>query len=75
MIYEKKGILFGQEKTFPKALIDRVNSKNVPGITAELVLIHHVEQGKVSDYAVILDRISQDVPLNVPLNIVPDGTT
>jgi len=59
---KKIGILFGQETTFPNALIDRINSKNVPGITAEAVLMYHVEQGKATEYAVILDRISQDVP-------------
>jgi hypothetical protein len=59
---KKIGILFGQEKTFPNALIDRINSKNVPGVTAEAVLMYHVEQGKASEYSVIIDRISQDVP-------------
>lgn len=59
---KKIGILFGQEKTFPYALIDRINSKNVPGVTAEAVLMYHVEQGKASEYSVIIDRISQDVP-------------
>jgi hypothetical protein len=62
IIMKKIGILFGQETTFPNALIDRINSKNVPGITAEAVLMYHVEQGKATEYAVILDRISQDVP-------------
>ncbi len=59
---KKIGILFGQENTFPQAFIDRVNSKNVPGIVAEAVSIDKVVQGAVSDYAVIIDRISQDVP-------------
>ena len=59
---KKIGILFGQENTFPQALIERINSFNVPGITAEFVMIHEVEQGKASEYAVIFDRISQDIP-------------
>lgn len=59
---KKIGILFGQENTFPQAFIDRVNSKNVNGITAEAVSIEQVQQGKATDYAVIIDRISQDVP-------------
>ena len=34
---KKIGILFGQERSFPTAFIERVNSKNVNGITAEPV--------------------------------------
>ena len=59
---KKIGILFGQESTFPQAFVDRVNSKNIPGIMAEFVSIDRVMQGEATDYAVIIDRISQDVP-------------
>lgn len=59
---KKIGILFGQERSFPYAFIERVNSKNVAGITAEPVQIDKVVQGRATDYAVIIDRISQDVP-------------
>ena len=59
---KKIGILFGQENTFPQAFIDRVNQKAVDGITAEFVNITEVEQAVATDYAVIIDRISQDVP-------------
>jgi hypothetical protein len=59
---KKIGILFGQEDTFPWALIDRINSKNVDGITAEPVRIDKLVQGEATDYAVIFDRISQDIP-------------
>lgn len=59
---KKIGILFGQENTFPQAFIDRVNEKNVDGIMAEAVNIEQVQQGAPTDYAVIIDRISQDVP-------------
>ena len=58
----KIGILFGQEDTFPWAFVDRVNQMNVDGITAEPVSIDVVQQAKPTDYAVIIDRISQDVP-------------
>jgi len=58
---KKIGILFGQEDTFPWAFIDRVNAKNVPGITAEPVKIDQLRQGEPSGYAVIIDRISQDI--------------
>ncbi len=59
---KKIGVLFGQENTFPHALIERINSKKADGISAEAVSIDKVVQGAISDYAVILDRISQDVP-------------
>jgi hypothetical protein len=59
---KKIGILFGQERSFPNAFIERINSKQVKGITAEAVKIDKVIQGENSGYAVIIDRISQDVP-------------
>ncbi len=59
---KKIGILFGQERSFPMAFIERINSKNIPGITAEPVRIDKVMQGEATGYAVIIDRISQDVP-------------
>jgi hypothetical protein len=59
---KKIGILFGKERSFPEAFIERVNSKNIKGITAEPVHINKVIQGESSGYAVIIDRISQDVP-------------
>ena len=59
---KKIGILFGQEDTFPWACIDRINSKKVDGIVAEPVRIERLAQGEPSGYAVIIDRISQDVP-------------
>ena len=59
---KKIGILFGMEDTFPQAFIDRVNSKNEKDIIAEAVSIDKVVQNKDGEYAVIIDRISQDVP-------------
>ncbi len=59
---KKIGILHGKERSFPEAFIARVNSKQVPGIVAEPVRIDKAMQGEPSGYAVIIDRISQDVP-------------
>jgi len=59
---KKIGILHGQERTFPQAFVERVNSKNTEGIYAEPVRIDKVAQGVATEYAVIIDRISQDVP-------------
>ena len=59
---KKIGILFGQENTFPQAFVERVNAKKVKGIQAEFVVVDELMQGEPTDYAVIIDRISQDVP-------------
>ena len=59
---KKIGILFGRERSFPDAFIERINQKNIEGITAGAVHIDKVMQGENSGYDVIVDRISQDVP-------------
>lgn len=59
---KKIGILHGMEDTFPNAFIERVNKKAPKGIVAESVLIDMVAQAEPTEYAVIIDRISQDVP-------------
>jgi glutathione synthase/RimK-type ligase-like ATP-grasp enzyme len=59
---KKIGILHGKERSFPEAFVKRINDKNHKGITAESVKINKVAQGESSGYAVIIDRISQDVP-------------
>jgi hypothetical protein len=59
---KKIGILFGKERSFPNAFVDRINAKKPEGIVAEPVRIDKVVQGADSGYAVIVDRISQDVP-------------
>lgn len=59
---KKIAILHGRENTFPQAFIDEVNRIAPKTISAEPVKIEMVEQGAPTDYAVIIDRISQDVP-------------
>src|SRR5438094_711957 len=59
---KKIGILFGKERSFPMAFVERINSKGIPDIVAEPVHISKAAQGEPSGYAVIVDRISQDVP-------------
>jgi len=59
---KKIGILFGMEDCFQWALIDKINSMNVKGVMAEAVKTGHVTMGVKSDYDVILDRISHDIP-------------
>jgi glutathione synthase/RimK-type ligase-like ATP-grasp enzyme len=58
----KIGIIVGRENTFPQAFIDRVNSKNVEGITAEFVKLGGTRLDDEVPYRVIVDRMSQEVP-------------
>jgi hypothetical protein len=59
---KKIGILHGMEDTFPQAFVNEVNRIAPQGIMAEAVRVDVVQQAKPTDYAVIIDRISQDVP-------------
>jgi glutathione synthase/RimK-type ligase-like ATP-grasp enzyme len=58
----KIGLLVGRENTFPGAFIDRVNSKNVDGITAEMVQLGGTRMDEAIPYRVIVDRMSHEVP-------------
>lgn len=59
---KKIGILFGQERSFPQAFVNRINELEGTEIVAEFVNIDKVFQGEPLGYEVIIDRISQDVP-------------
>jgi len=59
---KKIGILFGVENSFPSALVEQINSRNIDGIRAEFVLTGAVQMEKAPRYAVIVDRISHAVP-------------
>jgi glutathione synthase/RimK-type ligase-like ATP-grasp enzyme len=57
----KIGIIYGMENTFPLALVERINSKNVPGLVAEHIRIGGIKMAEPSGYRVIVDRISHDI--------------
>ncbi len=59
---KKIGVLFGMENTFPGALVERINSLGQGEITAEFVQVGGVREAHASPYAVIVDRISHDIP-------------
>jgi glutathione synthase/RimK-type ligase-like ATP-grasp enzyme len=59
---KKIGVLFGMENSFPGALVERINSLHVDGITAEFVETGAVHLDKAPPYSVIVDRISHDIP-------------
>jgi glutathione synthase/RimK-type ligase-like ATP-grasp enzyme len=56
------GILFGVENSFPSALVEQINSRNIDGIRAEFVLTGAVQMERPPRYSVIVDRISHAVP-------------
>jgi hypothetical protein len=56
------GVLFGQERTFPLALVDRINGSGVSGVAAEPVRLGGVSLETPRVYDLVLDRISQDIP-------------
>ncbi len=56
------GVLFGVENTFPGALVERINALEVEGIRAEFVQVGGVVMAEPCPYAVIVDRISHDMP-------------
>jgi glutathione synthase/RimK-type ligase-like ATP-grasp enzyme len=58
----KIGILFGVENSFPSALVEQINLRNPTGICAEFVLTGAIDLNQTPQYAVIIDRISHDVP-------------
>jgi glutathione synthase/RimK-type ligase-like ATP-grasp enzyme len=59
---KKIGILFGQERSFPQALVERINRAGDAGVTAEPALVGGIGLDTPRKYDLILDRISQDIP-------------
>lgn len=59
---KKIGVLFGVENTFPSALVDRINSMEIEDVRAEFVHVGGVRMAVPSGYAVIVDRISHEMP-------------
>jgi len=62
MNVKRIGVLFGMENSFPGALVERINARNVEGIEAEFVQTGAVQLDKPPAYSVIVDRISHDIP-------------
>jgi glutathione synthase/RimK-type ligase-like ATP-grasp enzyme len=56
------GLLFGMENTFPWALIEAISARGAGSVTAEPVEITALRDTQSFDYALILDRISHEVP-------------
>jgi glutathione synthase/RimK-type ligase-like ATP-grasp enzyme len=69
------GILFGQERTFPQALVERIN-RDGGDVVAEPVMVGGISLDSPRRYDLILDRISQDIPFYRAIlkKAVADGT-
>jgi hypothetical protein len=59
---KKIGVLFGTENSFPGALVETINGRNIEGLRAEFLVTGAAFLEKPAGYAVIVDRISHDVP-------------
>ena len=59
---KKIGVLFGVENTFPGALVEKINGMGLGDISAEFLQVGAVEMAVPSGYAVVVDRISHDLP-------------
>jgi hypothetical protein len=71
------GVVFGMEESFPPALVERINSLGVAGVTAEFVHVGAIRMDEPVRYKVIVDRISHDIPFYRAYlkNAVLAGTT
>ncbi|MBP9501644.1 MAG: hypothetical protein KBF17_05720 [Candidatus Promineofilum sp.] len=72
----KVGLMVGREWSFPPAFIEEVNRRN-EGVTAEFIKLGGTRMNEASEYAVIVDRISHEVPYyrSHLKNAVLQGTT
>ena len=59
---KKIGVLFGQERGFPFALVDRIDREGTGRVQASPLQIGGVSLESSRKYDLILDRISQDIP-------------
>ncbi len=57
------GLLVGRENTFPQPFLDRVNERGRrEGVRAEVAVLGGTRELEQPEYAVIVDRISHEVP-------------
>ena len=59
---KKIGLLYGQERSFPPALVEEIHKRAAGRVVAEPCRVGPLVQDIPADYDVILDRISHEVP-------------
>lgn len=72
----KVGLMVGREWSFPPAFIEEVNRRR-EGVVAEFIKLGGTKMNEPNEYAVIVDRISHEVPYyrSYLKNAVLQGTT
>jgi hypothetical protein len=58
---KKVGLIVGREWSFPPAFLEEVNRRDA-GVTAEYVKMGGTRMNEACDYAVLVDRISHEIP-------------
>lgn len=58
---KKVGLIVGREWSFPPALLDEVNGRDA-GVVAEYVKLGGTKMNEPCEYAVLIDRISHEIP-------------
>ena len=71
---KKIGVLFGMENSFPGALVEHINARNVPGLTAEFVETGAVHLDKPAPYAVSSIASPTTSPSTAPISSTPHST-
>src|SRR5260370_22056423 len=59
---KRVGILVGREKTFPDAIINRINERGRGGTLAEFIKLGGIRHDNAPKYDLVIDRISHEVP-------------
>lgn len=58
---KKVGVIVGREWSFPPAFLDEVNRRDA-GVVAEYVKLGGTQMNEPCEYAVLIDRISHEIP-------------
>ncbi len=59
---KKVGILVGREKTFPDALISKINERGNGHVVADFIKLDGIRHDDPPRYDLVIDRISHEVP-------------
>jgi len=61
-VMKRVGVLVGREKTFPDALISRINERGKGQVVAEFIKLGGIRHDAPPRYDLVIDRISHEVP-------------
>jgi len=59
---KRVGVLVGREKTFPDALISKINDRGNGEVVAEFIKLGGIRHDAPPQYDLVIDRISHEVP-------------